>query len=161
MAYCAACGTENAEGLRYCIRCGAMLPPQPGTWRMTEEGQRTQHGSVNQTSPPLTYQPQVPPQYRASDGEPIHPVIPALISFLFPGLGLLFVPNKVGLAIAIFIGYAVGITIYSIVAALLLFVGVGLCLFLFIPVINVLIALHSYDEAAKASNGKYQPILFK
>ena len=161
MAYCAACGTENAEGLRYCIRCGAMLPPQPGTWRMTEEGQRTQHGSVNQTSTPLTYQPQVPPQYRASDGEPIHPAIPALISFLFPGLGLLFVPNKVGLAIVIFIGYLVVMLPYLIFAFILSFIGIGICMCLPVPVINLFFALHSYDEAARASNGKFQPILFK
>ncbi len=29
------------------------------------------------------------------------------------------------------------------------------------PLINIAAAVHSWDEAAKASNGQFQPILFK
>lgn len=162
MIICPSCGNENTDGMRFCVRCGAMLPPPPGSWKAPEE-QQTGYGAVNRTTLPPTYNPQTSAPYRAqpSAAEPIHPAIPALVSFLFPGLGLLFVPNKVGLAIVIFIGYVVAMFLYSIVAFILSFTGIGICMCLPVPVINVLIALHSYDEAAKASNGKFQPILFK
>lgn len=87
----------------------------------------------------------------------MHPAIPALVSLFFPGLGLLFVPNKAGLGIGIFaatLGFAV-------VATILTLVLVGACLFMLMPLISVAAAVHSWDEAAKASNGQFQPILFK
>ncbi|MER3428437.1 MAG: hypothetical protein C4334_10105 [Pyrinomonas sp.] len=162
MIICQSCGKENADGMRYCVRCGTMLPPPPGSWKTPEEKQ-TAYGSVNQTTLPPTYDPQTGTPYygQPSTAEPVHPAIPALVSLFFPGLGLLFVPNKLGLAVVIFIGYCVAIFLYSILAFILSFIGIGLCMFLLIPLVNVLIALHSYDEAAKASNGKFQPILFK
>ena len=77
--------------------------------------------------------------------------VPALVSFFFPGLGLLFVPNKAGLGIGIFIAYMV-------LAIITIMLVIGICL---VPIANVLLAIHSWDEAAKNSNGQFQPILFK
>ena len=39
--------------------------------------------------------------------------------------------------------------------------GIGTCLFIAVPLVNVGAAIHSWDEAAKSSGGQFQPILFK
>jgi hypothetical protein len=99
------------------------------------------------------------PSYQQTQGgnQPMHPAIPALVSFFFPGIGLLFVPNKAGLGIGIFAATLA----YTVIAIILTFVAVGLCLFMVMPLINIAAAIHSWDEAAKTSNGQFQPILFK
>ncbi|MGI8566069.1 MAG: zinc-ribbon domain-containing protein, partial [Pyrinomonadaceae bacterium] len=39
MTICTACGAENVEGARFCVKCGAGISaaPDPGAWRATEE----------------------------------------------------------------------------------------------------------------------------
>ena len=112
--------------------------------------------AYNQPQTPATgYQPQQP--VLGGGSQPMHPAVAAIVSFFLPGIGLLFVPNKQGLGVGIFaatIGYAV-------LATILTFVFIGVCLFLVMPLINIAAAIHSWDEAAKASNGQFQPILFK
>lgn len=186
MILCSACGGENADGTRFCVRCGAALAPvpEPGAWREdTAEGQPsvrqgypredlgggsapygnapynnpTSYGNPNQTTgeyrPPAPLQYNQPPAgpYGQQSGQGMHPIIPALISFFFPGLGLLAVPNKAGLGIGIFIAYL-------ILSVVLFILVIGICV---VPVANVVLAIHSWDEAAKASNGQFQPLLFK
>jgi hypothetical protein len=90
-------------------------------------------------------------------GQPMHPAVAAIVSLFLPGIGLLFVPNKAGLGIGIFAATIV----YAVIATILTFVVVGVCLFAVMPLINVAAAVHSWDEAAKASGGQFQPILFK
>jgi hypothetical protein len=188
MATCASCSTNNVEGTKFCVSCGATLAPAsapaPESWRVS--------GDLNNQPPPAAanpynqpppasdpygqsagYTPQQPPsgyppynagqnmmpqyQQTPTTGEPMHPIVPALVSFFIPGIGLLFVPNKAGLGLGIFAA-TVG---YVIVATILTFVFVGICLFIAMPLINIAAAIHSWDEAAKNSNGQYQPIYFK
>ncbi|HEV2801650.1 MAG TPA: hypothetical protein VGW12_14345 [Pyrinomonadaceae bacterium] len=178
MATCASCGTNNVEGTKFCVSCGATLAssaPPPESWRMSGDlnSQQTPPPASDPYSPAGGYAPQTPPpgypaynpgqnmtpsyQQTPTGAQPMHPAVPALVSFFFPGLGLLFVPNKAGLGIAIFAGTIA----YAIVATILTFVFVGICLFIAMPIINIAAAIHSWDEAAKNSNGQFQPILFK
>lgn len=189
MIICNSCGTENADGAKFCVRCGAAVvgAATPGAWREgsgelnTPPAEENIGGAPNNayappyappppvgnypSAPPAPYgtygQQPPPPQgsnpFQPTTGEPMHPAIPAVVSLLLPGIGLLFVPNKAGLGVGVFIGYIA----YNVVAFILSFVFIGLCLFLVLPLINVLAAVHSWDEAAKSSNGKFQPLLFK
>ena len=184
MAMCANCGTNNIEGTKFCVGCGSQLgeAPPPESWRAssdlgappvagTEEPTRPQAdagGYTPQVPPPPSYptynQPAPPPAYgyqqqqpAIGGSQPMHPAVAAIVSFFLPGLGLLFVPNKAGLGIGIFaatIGYAV-------IATLLTFVVIGVCLLVVMPLINIAAAIHSWDEAAKASGGQFQPLVFK
>lgn len=183
MALCANCGTNNIEGTKFCVGCGSQLgeAPPPESWRASSDlgappaaatdptGPQTDAGgytpqvppppnypAYNQPQPPAPgyYQQQPPP---VGGSQPMHPAVAAIVSFFLPGLGLLFVPNKQGLGVGIFaatIGYAV-------VATLLTFVVIGICLLVVMPLINIAAAIHSWDEAAKASGGQFRPILFK
>ncbi len=177
MAYCTSCGTDNVQGSRFCSRCGATLAPAPGAWRASDEPSTEPNNppfSEAPNPPPVTgtYTPPRPTDYPVYNPSPnttlhrqtfgtdvVHPAIPALISFFFPGLGLLFLPNKVGLGVSIFAGFVALNIVLFILAVVTL--GLGSCLFLAVPLLNVTAAVHSYDAAAKESNGKYQPILFK
>ena len=188
MALCANCGTNNIDGTKFCVGCGSQLgeAPPPESWRASSDlgappSSDPVAGTAGTASPspdPTAggYTPQVPPSnYPAYNqpqtpapgyqqqpvlgggSQPMHPAVAAIVSFFLPGIGLLFVPNKQGLGIGIFaatIGYAV-------LATILTFVFIGVCLFLVMPLINIAAAIHSWDEAAKASNGQFQPILFK
>lgn len=115
-------------------------------------------------APPAAYNPygqqpnagQYPPP---AAGEPMHPAVPAIVSLFFPGIGLLFLPNKAGLGIGLFVGYLV-LNIVLVVLTVITF-GLGGCLYLLVPLVNILAAVHSWDEAAKVSGGKFQPLLFK
>jgi hypothetical protein len=105
---------------------------------------------------------QIPP----ADQEPPHPALAAVVSLFFPGMGLLFVPNKQRLGIIIFAGTVVGwvilITLYLVFSAVTLgFGAITGCCFLLLPLWNLATAIHSYDEAAKVSKGKFQPLIFK
>jgi hypothetical protein len=176
MAICASCGTNNVDGTKFCISCGATLTsaPAPESWRAS--------GDLNNQTPPADaynpaggYTPQPPPpnypaynagqnmtpsyQQTQSGSQPMHPAIPALASLFFPGIGLLFVPNKASLGLGIFAGYVALNIILFVLAVVTL--GIGGCLFLAVPLVNVAAAIHSWDEAAKSSNGQFQPILFK
>lgn len=163
MAQCTSCGTENVDGVRFCVQCGASLTPAPAPegWRggvgnaPTGEANRPA-GSYTPPSSPLSYTPP-PLPYQQSSAEQMHPAVPAIVSLLFPGLGLLFVPNKAGLGIGIF----AGVLVYGLISFVLAFVFIGFCMLMIMPLFNVVAAVHSYDEAAKASNGKFQPVLFK
>jgi hypothetical protein len=173
------CGAENAEGTRFCVKCGTTLSPAP-----SPESWRAPSGDLNQTTvadepggsagggyytppaqPPSAYPTYTPPQGQsyqgqpAGAGQPMHPAIPAIVSLFVPGIGLLFVPNKAGLGLGIFAGYAVLWFVLFVLAVITL--GIGTCLFFLVPLANVAAAVHSWDEAAKASRGQFQPILFK
>lgn len=172
MTLCPSCGGENADGTRFCVRCGAGLAPvpEPGAWRAeTQSGQGTDQAAYPTgeyrppTAPPVYQQPPAPLSYQQSyqsqtaTGQQMHPVIPALISLFFPGLGLLAVPKKAGLGIGIFVAYLA----LGIVGVILTLVLIGACVLMLMPLANVVAAIHSWDEAAKQSNGQFQPILFK
>ena len=184
MALCANCGTNNIEGTKFCVGCGSQLgqAPAPESWRESSDLGAPPAGA-NEPPRPQTeaggYAPQIPPPppsypahnqpqptgyqqpgYQQQPGhqqallggsQPVHPAVAAAISFFFPGLGLVVVPGKAGLGVGIFVAYLVVMTI-------LIFLVIGICL---APVANVLLAIHSWDEAAKASRGQFQPILFK
>ncbi len=181
MAICGTCSTNNVDGTKFCVSCGTDLAaaPAPESWRMSGDlnNQQQQQPPPGTYNPSGGYTPQTPPsapsgypaynpgqnmtpsyqQAPAGASQPMHPAIPALVSFFLPGIGLLFVPNKAGLGIGIFAATLV----YTVIAIVLTFVAVGLCLFLVMPLINIAAAIHSWDEAAKVSNGQFQPILFK
>jgi hypothetical protein len=96
----------------------------------------------------------------------VHPAVPALISFFFPGLGLLFVPGKAGLGFFIFAADVIGkvllVIIYLGFTAITFGIGAFTgCCFLLLPLVNVVAGIHSYDTAAKLSGGQFQPLLFK
>lgn len=62
MATCASCGTNNVEGTKFCVSCGATLAPAPGSWRAgTEELQGPPLGgssaSGSSGSPTSSYAP--------------------------------------------------------------------------------------------------------
>ena len=175
MIACPSCGADNVEGTRFCVKCGTTLPasPAPESWRQSGDlGQQPtqqsgyQSGGYTPPQPPPqssypTYNQQQgmyqQPQPALGGSQPMHPAVPAVVSLFLPGIGLLFVPNKAGLGIGIFAATIV----YAIIATILTFVVVGVCLFAVMPLINVAAAVHSWDEAAKTSNGQFQPILFK
>ncbi len=173
MVYCMSCGAENADGMQFCVKCGAALAPSsgPGAWRAGSEQTTAEpsSGTANSaagtyTPPPASYPtytaPPSPVPYQGqSQGEPMHPAVAAIVSLFFPGIGLLFVPNKAGLGIGVFAGYLVLNIVLFVIAVVT--IGIGSCLFLLVPLVNVLAAVHSWDEAAKVSRGKFQPLLFK
>ena len=173
MIACPSCGAENVEGTRFCVKCGTTLPatPQPEQWRQSGDlGQQSQQGYQSGGYTPPQQQQSSYPTYNPPQGmnyqqpavggsQPMHPAIPAVVSLMIPGIGLLFVPNKAGLGLGILAGYVVLWVILFIIAFVTL--GIGTCLFIFLPLANVAAAIHSWDEAAKVSNGQFQPILFK
>jgi hypothetical protein len=176
MIACPSCGADNVEGTRFCVKCGTTLPtaPAPESWRQSgdlgQQPQQTQQpgyqsgGYTPPQTPPTAYPTYNPPQnvYQppgASGSQPMHPAIPAIVSLIVPGIGLLFVPGKAGLGLGILAAYIVLWVIMFIIAFVTL--GIGTCLFIFLPLANVAAAIHSWDEAAKASGGQFQPILFK
>jgi hypothetical protein len=174
MIACPSCGAENVEGTRFCVKCGTTLPaaPAPESWRQSgdlgqqqQQQQSYQSGGYTPPTPPQSAYPTYnPPQQQGyqqpvigGGSQPMHPAVPAIVSLILPGIGLLFVPGKAGLGIGIFVGTIV----YAIIGFVLSFVFIGFCLLIAMPLINVAAALHSWDEAAKASGGQFQPILFK
>ena len=183
MISCPSCGADNADGTRFCVKCGTTLStaPAPESWRApsgdlnaTKVSDPPGSGSTGsstggytpQTPPASGYPTYTPPQGMSyqpqtagGGGQPMHPAVPALVSFFVPGIGLLFVPNKAGLGLGIFAGYVVLVFILIVLAVITL--GIGSCLFILLPLVNVAAAIHSWDEAAKNSGGQFQPLLFK
>jgi hypothetical protein len=175
MIACPSCGADNVEGTRFCVKCGTTLPtaPAPESWRQSGDlgqQQQTQQsgyqsgGYAPPQTPPSQYPTYTPPQnvYQqpaVGGSQPMHPAIPAIVSLIVPGIGLLFVPGKAGLGLGILAAYIVLWVIMFVIAFVTL--GIGTCLFIFLPLANVAAAIHSWDEAAKASGGQFQPILFK
>ena len=172
MIACPSCGADNVEGTRFCVKCGTTLPaaPAPESWRQSgdlgqqQSQQSYQSGGYTPPTPPQssypTYNPSQTPSYQPSaigGSQPMHPAVAAVVSFFLPGIGLLFVPGKAGLGIGIFAGWVV---LWGIIIALS-FLFIGLCLMPFMLLANVAAAIHSWDEAAKASGGQFQPLLFK
>lgn len=112
---------------------------------------------------PMT--PQSPPP---QGQQPMHPAIPALVSFLLPGVGLFFLKDKSlqQTAIMMIVGTIVGIAVLIGVVTVISIVTMGIgtilyCCFLLLPLWNIAAALYTYDMAAKESNGQFNPIYFK
>jgi hypothetical protein len=122
---------------------GSYTPPTPPP---------SNYPTYTPTQSPQSYQPQ-----GAGGAQQMHPAVPAILSLFLPGIGLLLVPDKQKLGVGIFAGYVA----LGIVAFILTFVFVGLCIFILMPLVNIAAAIHSWDEAAKVSGGQFQPILFK
>lgn len=60
MNTCASCGTNNVEGTKFCVSCGAALAPAPGAWRAgTDElsGQAPNPASSSSSYTPPNPQP--------------------------------------------------------------------------------------------------------
>jgi hypothetical protein len=95
----------------------------------------------------------------------VNPPLAAIISFFFPGLGLLLVPNKLPLALGIFGGSIVLIIALVVITGILSYsTGSGTCTLCAFPLallIQIGAALFTYDTAAKLSNDQYKPIVFK
>lgn len=176
MIACPSCGGENVEGTRFCVKCGTTLPvaPAPESWRTSgdlgqqQQTQQSGYQPGGYTPPPpapSNYPTYNPPQgmYQqpavGGSGQQMHPAVPAIVSLILPGIGLLFVPNKAGLGLGIFAGFVVLNVILFFLAVITL--GLGVCLYIAVPLVNVGAAIHSWDEAAKSSGGQFQPILFK
>jgi len=178
MTFCVSCGAENADGTQFCVRCGATLAPAPApeSWKVSGDlgtpaappsdpsGGYTPGGAAGGYGQPSSgypsYNPsQTPMPYQQPLGgaQPMHPAVPALVSFFLPGLGLLFMKDKQGPALAFFGGYIA----YWLVSFVLSFVFIGFCLFLLFPLLHIAAGIYTWDEAAKQSNGQFQPILFK
>ncbi len=175
MISCPSCGAENADGTRFCVKCGTTLStaPAPESWRASGDLNATKvddapgsstGGYTPQTPPASSYPTYTPPQGMSytpqstgAGGNQMHPAVPAIVSFFLPGIGLLFVPNKAGLGFGIFAGWA----ILWVITFVLSFVFIGLCMIPIMFLINIAAAIHSWDEAAKVSGGQFQPILFK
>lgn len=179
MTSCPSCGAENADGTRFCVKCGTTLStaPAPESWRApsgdlnatkvsdppgSTPGSSPGGGYTPQT-PPSSYPTYTPPQgmsyqpQSAGGGQPMHPAVPAIVSFFLPGIGLLFVPNKQGLGLGIFAAWVV----LWIITFVLTFVLIGVCMIPLMFLINVAAAIHSWDEASKVSGGQFKPLLFK
>lgn len=68
MATCASCGTNNVEGTKFCVSCGATLAPAPGSWRAGTEELQTPPGGSTESSYAPTGSPSssyTPPVYSA------------------------------------------------------------------------------------------------
>lgn len=190
MTVCKSCGAENADGLQYCVRCGNALGPAPESWRGSGDAGSSSGSAGGYANPqpagssytpiggtPSYTPPQTPATYQPAGGPGgsslTHPAIPALISFFLPGIGLLFMsqpfgspPNKTNLGLGIFAGFIVGtivltILYFGITVITLGFGGILGCCFFLLPLVNIATAIHSYDEAAKLSNGQFSPLIFK
>ena len=188
MAVCANCGTSNIDGTKFCVTCGAQLgeAPAPESWRASSElpppppanmnapdtttgpagGGATTGGGYTPQTPSSNYPTYTPTQgaqqYQpqgAGGAQPMHPAIPAIVSFLVPGIGLLFLPDKQKLAFMVLGGYVGLVILMTLLAFITL--GLGACLFPLLILANVAAAIHTWDEAAKMSGGQFKPILFK
>jgi uncharacterized RDD family membrane protein YckC len=73
MAICASCGTNNVDGTKFCVQCGAALAPSPGAWRTpTEELNAPAGGSAPQpTSSPYTPPPSPNPTFQTPPPPPV------------------------------------------------------------------------------------------
>ncbi|PYS93055.1 MAG: hypothetical protein DMF64_06525 [Acidobacteria bacterium] len=76
MAICASCGTNNVDGTKFCVQCGAALAPSPGAWRTpTEElnapatGGQSAPTAQPYTAPPPNPTFQTPPPPPAIYGQ--------------------------------------------------------------------------------------------
>ena len=74
MAICASCGTNNVDGTKFCVQCGAALAPSPGAWRTPTEELNAPAGG------PSTQQPQgspyAPPPVNPTFQTPPPPPVP-------------------------------------------------------------------------------------
>ena len=81
MNTCASCGTNNVDGTKFCVQCGAALAPAPGGWRTpTEELNAPATGSTprpaasdyqSPASAPTVYMQQPPPTQPFAYGQPM------------------------------------------------------------------------------------------
>ncbi len=81
MNTCASCGTNNIDGTKFCVQCGAALAPSPGAWRTpTEELNAPATGSTPRptsnyppTAAPTPYMSQPMPSQPLAYGQPTQP----------------------------------------------------------------------------------------
>lgn len=59
MVTCPSCGTENADGMKFCVKCGTALAPAPGSWR-APSGDLSSQPSAGVSNAPGGY---TPPSY--------------------------------------------------------------------------------------------------
>lgn len=169
MIRCGACGVDNADGTTFCVNCGSQLPigatssaPPPPVY---ETPPVNSPGAANNYPPPGQQPMTVPPPL--GPAEPMHPGIAALLSFLLPGLGLVFFPNKKNLGIYMLAGTVGGVVLLTVLYFIISFVTFGIgsilgCCFIALPLWNIAAALYTYDMAAKEiGGGKYPPLIFK
>jgi hypothetical protein len=83
----------------------------------------------------------------------------AVVSFVFPGLGLLLTADKKFKGILIFIGAMVLDVVCFLIGSLGILCIIPFIFWLAIPLIHFVAALHSYDVLIKEAKGK--PIIFK
>lgn len=160
MRFCTSCGTSNPIGTENCIKCGLPLIQKAKSSNDSSDNPSKEYAPNNPSenyppqegysSPPQVVYVQSPPVYK-------HPAYLAVLSLFFPGLGLLFVPNRAGLGIGMMGGYV----FLWLVALLLSAFYIGCCLMVFIPFFNFGAAIYSYDTGAKLTNGEFKPIIFK
>ena len=87
------------------------------------------------------------------------PVIASFVSLILPGIGLLFSGRNKVLGLVILIMAVVADLIIAVVAGIGTLCLVGIVLWLLIPVVHVLAAIHTYDTFMKERGSK--PILFR
>lgn len=56
MALCPSCGTENIDGMKFCVKCGAALAPAPESWR-APSGDLSSQPSGKVSDAPGSYTP--------------------------------------------------------------------------------------------------------
>jgi uncharacterized RDD family membrane protein YckC len=125
MAICATCGTNNIDGTKFCVQCGAALAPSPGAWRTpTEElnapatgGPSTQQPQGSPYTPPVnpTFQTPPPPPVPYAYATPAPTAYGAALNYAQWGDRALGYLIDVGLAVGVMI---VLFIIFGILAAI-------------------------------------------
>jgi uncharacterized membrane protein YvbJ len=122
--YCSKCGSPNAEGAAFCVKCGNPL-------------QNSSSSAPIQQSQPSSFSP--PP---VQQGSRKNPIVAAVLN-LFIGLGYLYLGYKKVLGLP---------TILFVLIVLVINILVGVYTFGLIPLI--LAILLAYDGYVKANGGK-------
>ncbi len=142
MAFCPSCGANNPIESRRCYKCTMEIPSAP-----TTEQPRTSYQPPFPAQPPVVI---IQSPYK-------HPAYLAVLSLFWPGLGLLFIPNRAPLGMI-----AMGAYVFMwIVAVVLSAVYIGCCIMVLIPIFNIVAAIYSYDSGAKLTNGEFKPMIFR
>lgn len=127
MAICASCGTNNVDGTKFCVQCGAALAPAPGAWRTpTADLNAPQTGAPanNPYTPP-------PPSNSTFQTPPPPPVVYGQSAPTVTGYAAATMPyaqwGDRALAFLIDMGIAVGVMIVlMILFAILTAIGAGI-----------------------------------
>jgi len=103
MTNCAACGTPNVDGVKFCVNCGAQIPPPAESWRTETDVKEVEqiYTPPDYTMPDTPMQTQYgqPPVYQApnanfmskmqSGGLPQTVFTVGIIAICLMGLGLI------------------------------------------------------------------------